>query len=55
MTEIIEDQTLRLSQMTTRLLRIARLDRDDVRPLMERSSLRAPAPAMKPSTGNDRS
>jgi two-component system sensor histidine kinase KdpD len=35
MTEIIEDQTLRLSQLTTRLLRMARLDRDDVSPQME--------------------
>jgi two-component system, OmpR family, sensor histidine kinase KdpD len=35
MTEIIENQTLRLSQLTTRLLRIARLDRDEVKPMME--------------------
>lgn len=39
MTEIIEDQTLRLSQLTTRLLRMARLDRDDVSPQMERTSI----------------
>jgi two-component system, OmpR family, sensor histidine kinase KdpD len=39
MTEIIESQTMRLSQLTTRLLRIARLDRDDVRPMMELTSL----------------
>jgi len=39
MTEIIENQTIRLSQLTTRLLRIARLDRDDVKPTMELTSL----------------
>jgi two-component system, OmpR family, sensor histidine kinase KdpD len=39
MTEIIENQTLRLTQLTTRLLRIARLDRDEVEPMMELTSL----------------
>jgi two-component system sensor histidine kinase KdpD len=41
MTDIIENQTLRLSQLTTRLLRIARLDRDDVKPMMELTDLSA--------------
>jgi two-component system sensor histidine kinase KdpD len=41
MTEIIESQTLRLSRLTTRLLRIARLDRDEVRPSAEPTSLGA--------------
>jgi two-component system, OmpR family, sensor histidine kinase KdpD len=41
MVEIIENQTLHLSQLTTRLLRMARLDRDDVKPRMEATSLRA--------------
>lgn len=35
MTDIIENQTVRLNQLTTRLLRTARLDRDDVTPTME--------------------
>jgi two-component system sensor histidine kinase KdpD len=41
MIDIIENQTLHLSQLTTRLLRMARLDRDDVRPQMEPASLHA--------------
>ncbi len=41
MTDIIEDQTLRLNQLTTRLLRIARLDRENVTPSMEPTSLHA--------------
>jgi two-component system sensor histidine kinase KdpD len=39
MTDMIEDQTMRLNQLTTRLLRIARLDREDVSPTMEPVSL----------------
>ena len=39
MTDIIENQTLRLSQLTTRLLRIARLDKEEVIPTMERTGL----------------
>lgn len=35
MTDIIETQTIRLSQLTTRLLRVARLDREHVSPQME--------------------
>lgn len=41
MTDIIETQTVRLSQLTTRLLRTARLDRKDVTPAMELTSLNA--------------
>ena len=41
MTDIIEDQTLRLSRLAMRLLRMARLDREDVRPIMELTSLHA--------------
>jgi len=41
MVEIIENQTLHLSQLTTRLLRMAKLDRGDVKPRMEATSLRA--------------
>lgn len=39
MTEIIENQTIRLSALTTRLLRMARLDRDEVEPAMEFTEL----------------
>jgi two-component system sensor histidine kinase KdpD len=39
MTDIIENQTLRLNQLTTGLLRIAKLDRNDVKPHMELTSL----------------
>ncbi|HTA45325.1 MAG TPA: DUF4118 domain-containing protein [Bryobacteraceae bacterium] len=41
MTEIIENQTVRLSQLTTRLLRTARLDRDNVTPSMELTNVNA--------------
>jgi two-component system sensor histidine kinase KdpD len=41
MTDIIEDQTVRLSRLTTRLLRIARLDREEVVPAMEPTGLNA--------------
>lgn len=41
LTEFIENQTVRLNQLTTRLLRIAKLDRDEVRPAMERLRLDA--------------
>ncbi len=39
MTDIIENQTVRLSHLTTRLLRTARLDRNNVTPSMELTSL----------------
>jgi two-component system sensor histidine kinase KdpD len=39
--DIIEDQTVHLSQLTTRLLRMARLDRDGVKPQLEPASLHA--------------
>ena len=35
MTDIIETQTTRLSRLTTRLLRMARLDREEVKPRLE--------------------
>ena len=41
MLDIIDDQTVHLSQLTTRLLRMARLDRNDVKPQMEPASLHA--------------
>jgi two-component system, OmpR family, sensor histidine kinase KdpD len=41
MIDIIENQTVNLSQLSTRLLRMARLDRDDVKPQMEPASLNA--------------
>ena len=41
MTDIIENQTLRLNRLTTGLLRIARLDRNSVKPQRELTSLRA--------------
>jgi two-component system sensor histidine kinase KdpD len=37
--DIIENQALRLSHLATRLLRTARLDREEVKPRMERTSL----------------
>jgi signal transduction histidine kinase len=40
MAEIIENQTMRLNRLTTRLLRIAKLDRDEVKPRLEPVSLR---------------
>ena len=40
MLDIIENQTVNLSQLSTRLLRMARLDRDDVKPQMEPVSIR---------------
>jgi two-component system sensor histidine kinase KdpD len=39
MIDLIENQTLHLNQLTTRLLRMARLDRVDVKPQMEPTSL----------------
>ena len=41
MMDVIDDQTVHLSKLTTRLLRMARLDRDDVKPQMEPASLQA--------------
>jgi len=41
MTDIIENQTLRLNQLTTGLLRIAKLDPDNVKPHMELTALHA--------------
>jgi two-component system sensor histidine kinase KdpD len=41
MIDIIENQTVNLSQLSTRLLRMARLDRDDVKPQMEPTRLHA--------------
>jgi two-component system sensor histidine kinase KdpD len=41
MIDIIENQTVHLSRLSTRLLRMARLDRDDVKPQMEPASLHA--------------
>jgi signal transduction histidine kinase len=39
MAEIIESEIWRLNRLTTRLLRMARLDRDEVKPNMEVTSL----------------
>jgi two-component system sensor histidine kinase KdpD len=39
MIDIIENKTVHLSQLTTRLLRMARLDRHDVKPQMEPASI----------------
>ena len=39
MVDIIENQTSRLSHLTTRLLRMARLDRDEVRPKLEATNI----------------
>ena len=39
MAEVIENEIFRLNRLTTRLLRMARLDRDEVRPTMEVTSL----------------
>ncbi len=41
LTDIIENQTIRLNQLTTRLLRMAKLDRESVSPNMEATSLNA--------------
>jgi two-component system sensor histidine kinase KdpD len=41
MIDIIENKTIHLSQLTTRLLRMARLDRNDVKPQMEPASISA--------------
>lgn len=39
MTETVESEALRLGSLTSRLLRVARLDREDVRPQMEVTNL----------------
>jgi len=41
MTEIIETETSRLSNLTTRLLRTARLDREDLRPRTQKTNIAA--------------